>query len=63
MTPDDLADLIEDAAAIADYRRTRDQECVPIGVVDRLIAGENPVRVWRDHRGHSLLRSTSTSTI
>ena len=54
MTPDDLADLIEDAATTAAYHRTRDQECVPIGVVDRLIAGENPVRVWREHRGHSL---------
>jgi DNA-binding Xre family transcriptional regulator len=54
MTPGDLADLIEDAEATAAYHRTRDQECVPIGVVDRLIARENPVRVWREHRGHSL---------
>ena len=54
MTPEDLADLIEDAAASAAYHRTRDQERVPIGVVDRMIAGENPVRVWREHRGHSL---------
>jgi DNA-binding Xre family transcriptional regulator len=54
MTPDDLADLIEDAAATAAYQRTRDQEYVPVGVVDRLIARENPVRVWREHRGHSL---------
>jgi transcriptional regulator with XRE-family HTH domain len=23
-------------------------------VIDRLIARENPVRVWREHRGHSL---------
>jgi len=46
--------LIEDAAAAAAYHRTRDQERVPIGVVDRLIAGENPVRVWSEHRGHSL---------
>jgi DNA-binding Xre family transcriptional regulator len=56
MTPDDLADLIEDAAATAAYHRARDEERVPIGVVDRLIAGENPVRVWREHRGHSLRR-------
>jgi hypothetical protein len=48
MTPEDLAELIEDAAA------TRDLECVPISVIDRLIARENPVRVWREHRGHSL---------
>jgi len=46
--------LIQDAAATAAYHRTRDQERVPIGVVDQLIAQENPVRVWREHRGHSL---------
>ena len=45
MTPEDLAELIEDAAATAAYQRTRDQEYVPISVVDRLIARENPVRV------------------
>jgi DNA-binding Xre family transcriptional regulator len=54
MTPEDLAELIEDAEATAVYHRTRDQEQVPISVVDRLIARENPVRVWREHRGHSL---------
>jgi DNA-binding Xre family transcriptional regulator len=54
MTPEDLADLIEDATATAPYHRTRDQERVPIGMVDRLIAGENPIRVWREHRAHSL---------
>ena len=54
MTPEDLAELIEDAAATAAYQRTRDQEHVPISVVDRLIARENPIRVWREHRGHSL---------
>lgn len=54
MTPGDLAELSEDAAATAAYHGTREQERVPIGVVDRLIARENPVRVWREHRCHSL---------
>ena len=54
MTPEDLAELIEDAAATAAYQRARDQECVPISVIDRLIAGENPVRVWREQRAYSL---------
>jgi DNA-binding Xre family transcriptional regulator len=54
MTPEDLAELVEDAAATAAYHSTRDQERVPIAVVDRLIAGENPVRVWREYRRHSL---------
>jgi hypothetical protein len=34
MTPEDLAELIEDPAATAAYHRTRDQERVPIGAVD-----------------------------
>ena len=42
------------AAATAAYHRTRDQQRVPMGVVDRLIARENPIRIWREHRGHSL---------
>ena len=54
ITPEDLAELIEDATATTAYHGTRDQEFVPIAVIDRLIAGENPVRVWREHRGHSL---------
>ena len=50
MRPDDLADLLEDAAATAAFDRTRDEEVVPHEVVVRLFAGENPVRVWREHR-------------
>lgn len=52
--PQDLDDLIEDAAAAASWRRSRDEEGVPIAVVDRLLAGGNPIRVWREHRGLSL---------
>jgi len=44
----------EEAAAQAAYHRTRDQESVPDGVVGRLLAGESPVRVWREHRGLTL---------
>ena len=24
---------------------------IPTGIVDQLLGGENPIRVWRDHRG------------
>ncbi|MDP6342806.1 MAG: helix-turn-helix transcriptional regulator, partial [Alphaproteobacteria bacterium] len=27
------------------------EELVPIELVDRLLAGESPVKVWREHRG------------
>jgi DNA-binding Xre family transcriptional regulator len=54
MTPEDLAELVEDAEATAAYHRTLGREAVPHQVVRRLLTGENPVRVWREHRGHSL---------
>jgi len=54
MTPEDLAELVEDAEATAAYYRTLGQETVPHEVVRRLLARENPVRVWREHRGRSL---------
>src|SRR5690348_10903615 len=63
LTPSDLDELIEDAAATAAYHRTRDQEAVPAAVVGRLIAGENPVRVWREHRGMTLRALAEASGI
>lgn len=50
----DLEELIEDRLAEAAYRRTRDQELVTDAVVARLIHGENPITVWREHRGMTL---------
>jgi DNA-binding XRE family transcriptional regulator len=52
-TPAELEELLEDAAATAAFHSTRNQESVPAEMVDRLIAGENPVKVWREHRGLS----------
>ena len=51
---DELAEIVEDAAAQAAYERTRGEETVPLTVVDRLVAKENPVKVWREHRGLTL---------
>lgn len=51
---DALRDMVEDREATAAFARTRDQEAVPDSVVARLLDGENPVRVWRQHRGLSL---------
>jgi hypothetical protein len=50
----DLEELIEDRLAEASYRHTRDQELVPDTVVRRLVSGENPITVWREHRGLTL---------
>ena len=43
-----------DRAAVAAFRRklaAGEEELVPSGIVDRLLGGENRVRVWREHRG------------
>jgi DNA-binding XRE family transcriptional regulator len=50
----DLADDADAAAALLRFARRYskgDVETVPIAIVDRLLAGENPLRVWREHRG------------
>ena len=44
---EDAADLTALAALDADDR----EEDLPDEMVTRLLAGENPIRVWREHRG------------
>ncbi len=52
-----LVALLEDAADVAAFDAAQRRlasggdELVPAAIADRLIAGENPVRVWRAHRG------------
>lgn len=54
-----LVENAEDAADIAAIERFHDrlargeEELVPATIVNRLFVGENPVRVWREHRGVS----------
>jgi ribosome-binding protein aMBF1 (putative translation factor) len=57
---EDYEELLESADNSADVRvydasrRRRgagEDEAVPVGFAKRLIAGENPVRVWRELRG------------
>jgi len=45
----DAAELAEDAE-LARRALRRDEERIPVEVVDRLIDRENPVRVWREYR-------------
>jgi len=50
----ELAEDAEDAAALARFAKryaSGKEETVPVEVVDRLIAGEGPLRVWREFRG------------
>ncbi len=52
-----LVEAAEDNAdrlAVAEFRRrlsAGEEEMIPVAVVDRLLSGENRVRVWREHRG------------
>ncbi len=50
----ELFERAEDTAARVAFARSRGEESVPVAIVDRLLAGEHPVRVWRDHRGMTL---------
>jgi ribosome-binding protein aMBF1 (putative translation factor) len=54
-----LLDIAEDradalAASAAEQRRLAGEEYLPAELVDRILSGENALRVWRRHRGMSL---------
>lgn len=51
---DDQADIA--AAERADKRRTAGEEYVPMELVEKLVEGENALRVWRQHRQLSISR-------
>lgn len=49
-----LEDL-EDAMRIRmSEKETKPENLLPADLVDRMIAGESPVRIWREHRGMAL---------
>jgi DNA-binding XRE family transcriptional regulator len=50
----DALEMAKDVAAYDGFKASAlcgDEELVPSAVVERLLAGENPVRVWREYRG------------
>ena len=54
-----LLDIAEDkadalAAAEAERRRLEGEEYLPAEMVDRILGGENALKVWRRHRGMTL---------
>lgn len=48
----DQADIARALKVVANIAAGRD-ELVPAAIVDRILDGENKVRVWRSHRGLS----------
>lgn len=54
-----LLEIAEDkadasAAAVAEQRRADGEEYLPMEMVDRILGGENALRVWRNHRQMTL---------
>jgi DNA-binding XRE family transcriptional regulator len=50
----EAAEMLEDIAALDEVMRkvaAGEEEFIPAEYADRLIDGENPVRVWREYRG------------
>ena len=63
-----LIDIAEDkadvsAAAGAEQRRLAGEEYLPVELVDRLMAGENALKVWRNHRGLTLKQLSEAAGI
>jgi DNA-binding XRE family transcriptional regulator len=57
---EDLRRLMDDAEMLADVRAydaakgrldRGDDELIPLEIIERRLAGENSVRIWRDRRG------------
>lgn len=60
----DAAEAAEDRAARAAHAATRGEERIPVAVVERLmIAGENPIKVWREHRGLTVARLAAAAGV
>src|ERR1035441_3326454 len=56
---EDLQRLMDNAEMLADVRAydaakgrldRGEDELIPLEITERCLAGENPVRIWRDHR-------------
>lgn len=53
----DAAEMVADVAAFDEFQRALaagEEEFMPFEMVDRMLAGESPIRVWRQHRGLTL---------
>jgi mRNA interferase RelE/StbE len=64
-----LLDAAEDIADLTAYDAAKrriavgDDELIPDAIVARLLAGEAPVKVWRDHRGLSQVALAAASGV
>ena len=63
-----LLEIVEDHADItaaerADRRREAGEEYVPLELVQRLVEGENALRVWRQYRDLSIARLAEMANV
>ena len=56
------AEMLDDVRAY-DAAKARKEEAFPSGLADRLVGGENPIRVFREHRGLSQERLAKAAKI
>lgn len=49
----DALDDLEDMFFLENYQADPNAEYLPAEIVDALLGGDNPIRVWREHRGLS----------
>ena len=55
----ELAEDADDIAALARFAKryaSGAESTIPVDVVDRMLAGETPLRVWREYRGMTAAR-------
>ena len=60
---EELEDQLDAALAMLARIETVNDEFVPATVVDRLSAGEPPLRVWREHRGLDIAALAQASSV
>jgi DNA-binding XRE family transcriptional regulator len=60
-----LLEALEDLSDIRalDAAMTSNEELLPVEMVRRLVAGEHPIRVWREHRGMSQMELAKAAEI
>jgi len=49
-----LLSRLEDLQDIADAKAASGEEALPLEFIERRLAGDHPLRLWREHRGLTL---------
>jgi len=69
---EELRKLIDDAEILPEVKAydatntridRREDETIPLEITERRVAGESPVRIWREHRGLTLEKLAKKSKV